>query len=56
MHCQADKDGRNVKILDFIVGFRKDINAFDKAGMHILIKSEHQHLRHTTYGWSLLIL
>ena len=56
MRSQVDEDGCNIQKLDSIVDDRKDINAVDKSDMRLRTKSGQQRLRHTTSGWSLLIL
>ena len=56
MHSQVDEIGCDAQMLDSILDCRKDRNAVDKSDMRLRTKSGKQRLRHTTSGWSLLIL
>ena len=55
VHSQEDEDSNSIQILDAI-DHRKEINAVDKAGTRLHVKSRKQRFLHTTSGWSLLIL
>ena len=55
LYSQVDIEGHSVQVLDAIIDFKKDGNAFEKADMNTTTRSGRRRLRQTTSGWHLLV-